>query len=146
MSRPALTRLRGDFELSCTAEFYFDRALRLIRRRKIAFDDPTKQIRQRPRRALRRRLGSRGDSSRGSTSLDPGEFISRSFCRDADFRPPASPAFQRLLHLYRAFRHSSHDRGTLYLCKNAHWSLGEGFLRILAKSRRPSGSFWVRTF
>src|SRR5213592_5195646 len=64
----------------------------------------------------------------------------------AGFRPPASPAFQRLLHLYRAFRHSSHDWGALYVCKNAHWFLGKGFLRILAKPRRPSGSFWVRIF
>ena len=78
--------------------------------------------------------------------MDPGEFISRSFCRDAGFRPPASPAFQRLLYLYRAFRNPSHDWGTLYVRKNAYWSLGERFLRILAKPRRPSGSFWVRIF
>ncbi len=44
MSNPALTRPRGDFELSCTAEFYFDKGLRSIRRRKIALGEPTKQI------------------------------------------------------------------------------------------------------
>src|SRR5207249_12097371 len=49
-------------------------------------------------------------------------------------------------YIFIAFRHSSHDWGTLYVCKNAHWSLGEGFLRILAKPRRPSRSFWVRIF
>src|SRR5205809_8062424 len=44
------------------------------------------------------------------------------------------------------FRNPSHDWGALYVCKNAYWSLGERFLRILAKPRRPSGSLWVRTF
>src|SRR5437016_9317178 len=112
----------------------------------IGFSELTKQIHYEPVRTLRCFLGARCDSSIRSTSMALGEHTARAFCLGAFANTSPPSAFQCLLYLHRAFRHTSHRWRALYLCKDASGPVGKAFFRIFAKPFRSGRSFWIRIF
>src|SRR5438874_13566687 len=75
-----------------------------------------------------------------------GEHTARAFCPGAFAHISPPSAFQCLLYLHRAFRHTSHHWRALYLCKDASGPLGKAFFRIFAKPFRPGRSLCIRIF